>query len=82
LSLDGHDAEIFLAGKQHSGRTPIEIAHLLVADRPEQLDVGACGGDARGERGALGAIAHDPKGRAREAARLDRHVYAFVEDEG
>ena len=81
LRLDRRDAEVFFAWKQHGGRAAIVIAHVLVGQRSEQLHVGAGARDERGQSVALRPVADDAKRRAREAARLDRHVYAFVWNE-
>ena len=82
LRFDGRDAEVFLARKHDGGGAPIEIAHLFVGHRSEQLHVGAGRFDLRRQPGALRAVADDAERRARQAARLDREVYAFVWNEG
>ena len=81
LRLDRGDAEVFFPWKEHGGRATIVIAHLLVGERSEQLHVGAGARNERGQSIALRPAADDAKRRVRKAARLDRHVYAFVWNE-
>ena len=54
LRFDGHDAEVLFAGQQHRRRAAIEIAHVGVGQRPEQLDVGAGAAASRVKRRAPG----------------------------
>src|SRR5262245_29524330 len=82
LRLDRRDAEILFAWEQHGGGSAVQVANLLIGEGSEQLDIRTGAGRQRGQRGAFGAMADDTKGSAREGARLDRHVYALVWNEG
>ena len=80
LRLERHDAEVFFARQQRHGRAAIQLANLVVRLAAEKLDVAAVAGERSSAR-ALGAVADDLQRHAREPARVDGEVDAFVGDQ-